>query len=29
MDGIRNTDGYVIPGGIADEMKVIMESLKG
>jgi NAD(P)-dependent dehydrogenase (short-subunit alcohol dehydrogenase family) len=29
MDQIRNPEGYTIPGGIADEMKVIMEALKG
>lgn len=29
IEEIRNPEGYVIPGGIADEMKVIMEALKG
>ena len=29
MDQIRNPEGYIIPGGISDEMAVIMEALKG
>ncbi len=29
IEQIRNVEGYTIPGGIADEMKVIMEALKG
>ena len=29
MDQIRSPEGYIIPGGIADEMAVIMEALKG
>jgi len=29
MDVIRNTDGYIIPGNIGDEMKLLLESLKG
>jgi NAD(P)-dependent dehydrogenase (short-subunit alcohol dehydrogenase family) len=29
IEQIRNPEGYTIPGGIADEMKVIMEALKG
>jgi NAD(P)-dependent dehydrogenase (short-subunit alcohol dehydrogenase family) len=29
IEAIRSPEGYLIPGGIADEMKVIMESLKG
>ncbi|MBW2244748.1 MAG: SDR family NAD(P)-dependent oxidoreductase [Deltaproteobacteria bacterium] len=29
MDQIRNTDGYIIPGSIGDEMKAIVEMMKG
>jgi len=29
IEQIRNPEGYAIPGGIADEMKIIMQSLKG
>lgn len=29
MDQIRNTDGYIIPASIADEMKAIVEMMKG
>jgi NAD(P)-dependent dehydrogenase (short-subunit alcohol dehydrogenase family) len=29
MDVIRNTEGYIIPGNIGDEMKLLLESLKG
>jgi NAD(P)-dependent dehydrogenase (short-subunit alcohol dehydrogenase family) len=29
LDQIRKTEGYTIPGGIADEMKLMLETLKG
>ena len=28
MDQIRNTDGYIIPASIADEMKLLLDTLK-
>ncbi len=29
MDQIRSTDGYIIPASIADEMKLLLDTLKG
>jgi len=29
MDAIRATEGYIIPAGIGDEMKLVLEALKG